>query len=417
MSTTYIPRVTYVFKEPKASESLILLIFRPPRWRRLVYSTGHRGRPDAFDPERQRLALRGDDVRAMAINADLDALERAALKAYLDGAGREGVKDALNALTGRGKVRPKGMLPFLSAHTWTPFTKRGKRWRRDVSEATMRARSAVLGQIKAYTPDIDYEGIDERWRDGFVDHLAGQKLTDRTISHYLVVLGSMLTFAANRGQHTNVIHKNALIWPHAFEREEAISLQYAELQKLAAHPLEGVAAKVRDLWLIMAYTSLRHSDAIRISPAHFKHEDGHTYMTLRAKKTGRRQTQRLLAPAKALLARYDYTAPIAYSSIRTLDIIRKVAAKAGLDRRIKVVTHYATGEEVAMKPLHAVIGNHTARRTFASLMDALGISDVDGMAYTGHASVQTYRVYVGGVARQRADRAGDRIDEAFRRLG
>jgi len=148
--------------------------------------------------------------------------------------------------------------------------------------------------------------------------------------------------------------------------------------------------KVRDIFLFMCSTGLRWSDYYSLKPENV--QDGIINITM----------QKIPDPieiplnffSKSILEKYDFDLP-KLSNQRLNDYLKELAALLNLDRKLTRV-YVKAGEVIREEvPLHRAITCHVARRTFISLSIAMNINSEVLMRFTGHASHETMKIYLG----------------------
>lgn len=148
--------------------------------------------------------------------------------------------------------------------------------------------------------------------------------------------------------------------------------------------------KVRDIFLFMCATGLRYSDYAALKPENIQDD----IIRITTKKTADAIEVPLNFFSKTILEKYGYDLP-KLSNQRLNDYLKELAALLMLDRKLTRV-YVKAGEVVREElPLHRAITCHCARRTFISLSIALNVNSEVLMRFTGHASHETMKIYLG----------------------
>ena len=146
----------------------------------------------------------------------------------------------------------------------------------------------------------------------------------------------------------------------------------------------------RDLFVIACWTGLRYGDWRDLSNANISNDT----MIVHTHKT--RQTVEIpLHPmVKDILKKYDGKLPKCVDRSKSLRHIRKCAQIAGIDNDITLSKIRGGKCIIETKPKFNCIMNHTARRTFATLMYLKGIPTISIMAITGHTTEENFMKYI-----------------------
>jgi integrase len=147
------------------------------------------------------------------------------------------------------------------------------------ADNTVKSCSATYNHLvrfaQASGQELEYADFTRAWRDRFGAWLAaGAELNDRmadgSVSKQLGNLRAFLVEAAERGRTPPI---NVKGWNWKFAQPEIMALTEDELGQVEA--LEGLPRHLenaRGLWLLMCYTGLRYSDAMKLRPVHDKGE-------------------------------------------------------------------------------------------------------------------------------------------------
>ena len=203
-----------------------------------------------------------------------------------------------------------------------------------------------------------------------------------------------------RDAHANSYHSNTAYLSPKFKVSrvptDKVYLELEDLNRMLHHDFEqsDVLAKVRDLWLIAAYSGLRYSDFSRLKEEHFvKYEDIELIQinTYKGRKT-KYDTEvviPILPQLRGILEKYDFNPPNPFPGSGNLDIlmnrkIKEVCKQAGIDR-VVTLRKSSKGRIVEKKsPLFKEVASHSARYTFINIMlNDFGIIAQDLAKITG----------------------------------
>ena len=158
--------------------------------------------------------------------------------------------------------------------------------------------------------------------------------------------------------------------------------------------------RVRDQFLLLAWTGCRYSDLGKLTRKYIVNEDGDNCFKLEQQKTGAKVVIPILPPIVPILEKYDYQPPRPISNQRFNDYIKEVARMAGLDEEVAVShTQQQKGEFVpgrveTRRAKWQAVTAHSARRSFATNMYKRGFPTLAIMAITGHKTEKSFLTYI-----------------------
>lgn len=264
---------------------------------------------------------------------------------------------------------------------------------------TWKILQTVFFLLRQYATDrrggrLDYDDIDFSF---FADFKAWLYAAPRSHSiNYAAkvvdVLKQFMRDAQRRHYHTKTDYQSFSIKK---VKTTKVALSFDELEALYSLDLSGNPRleKVRDLFLIGAYTGLRFSDFTRIRPEHIEVVDGRAILTITTQKTGETVSIPLLPIPAALLRKYDFKTPT-LSNQKMNDYLKELGNLAGMTGKM-IVTNTAGGkrsEQVLEK--WERLTTHVARRSFATNFYRDGVPAVVLMKITGHTTERQFMQYV-----------------------
>jgi site-specific recombinase XerD len=171
-----------------------------------------------------------------------------------------------------------------------------------------------------------------------------------------------------------------------------IALTKEELEELEQLDLSmnKTLEHVRDHFLCMCYTALRISDYRKfISYDHSKDVVG-VWTT----KTKELSCVPISLPVRRILQKYNGKMPKLISSQKMAlyikDVCSMIPSLCVLIRRVYTKGGHSIEDTV---PKYTLISNHTARRTFVTVMKRLGVPDATIMAVTGQKDIRSLKIY------------------------
>lgn len=198
------------------------------------------------------------------------------------------------------------------------------------------------------------------------------------------------------------------------ERKAAIALTTEEISALYGMDIQSETARiVRDAFLFGVFTGQRLSDFMRVKREDVTEKDGDFYWTYTQQKTGTTVKVPLFdSRAIEILKRNDYHFKKVDRShfdryLRNLfrelsetnPTLRKwIKTPLSLKQKAAVSNNYIPCKTVGgdtFLPRWALVGSHTARRTYATIMyQSKRFSDKTIMKITGHSSISVFENYL-----------------------
>ncbi len=153
---------------------------------------------------------------------------------------------------------------------------------------------------------------------------------------------------------------------------------------------------VKDVFCFCCLTGLRYSDVFKLQRSEIKTD----FIQFTTQKTDHTLKVELNDKSRAILDKYK---AIPFENNKALPVISNQKANEHLKTLLKMaeinepvnISYYKGGARInETHPKYAVVGTHTARRTFVCLSLYLGIKAEVIMKWTGHSSHTTMKPYV-----------------------
>lgn len=260
----------------------------------------------------------------------------------------------------------------------------------------------VLKNLQGMGADgVTIERADKSFYDSFVRYMYANGYKQNTIATRVKCIKSVinsLPMAERVGCEFVEPKKCAAV----MEDIDNIALNEKELQALAALDLADNPHldRVRDQFLLLAWTGCRYSDLGKLSRKYIVNEDGDSYFSLEQQKTGAKVVIPILPPIVPILEKYDYQPPKPISNQRFNDYIKEVAQLAELDDEVVTIHtqqdkgEFTPGRVETRRPKWQAVTAHTARRSFATNMYKRGFPTLAIMAITGHKTEKSFLTYI-----------------------
>lgn len=291
-------------------------------------------------------------------------------------------------------VPPGGLLAFVRRHN-AGYARRVGSGR---SLSSLRKYQILARHLADFlrhkgTDDAALEATDEGFVRDFTGYLCGPRaLAPGTARLYLVALRGIVRQAWRQGLMPADPFAGVDLPAASYRRN---SLTKGQLARLAAWPLAGRCAYVRQLFLFACHTGLAYADLRALRRTDIERDGDSGWIMKPREKNGRMAMVRLLPPAVALLDSLVW---------RGEPEVLYVPDNRTCNRHLRVAGLRA-GLEV---PLHF----HLARHTFATLLLGAGCPIETVSLMLGHARITTTQIYA-EVTRGKIARDIDGLGHAF----
>ncbi|MEN2282410.1 tyrosine-type recombinase/integrase [Algoriphagus sp. SE2] len=172
----------------------------------------------------------------------------------------------------------------------------------------------------------------------------------------------------------------------------AIVLTKEEVKCLINYqPETSSLERVKDLFLVLIFTGLRFSDAVRIAPSWVNRD----FLMVNTQKTGERVSIPLHSHLNELLLKYEFDLkPLHISNQKFNDYVKVLCKNAGIKDKVEVVKYLKGTKVYETISKHRLISSHTGRRTFITNAILAGIPLSVIQKITGHRKLSTLQNYV-----------------------
>ena len=273
---------------------------------------------------------------------------------------------------------------------------------RPICAARLNHYKQVLKNLQGMGADgVTIDKTDKAFYDSFVRYMYREGYKQNTIATRVKCIKSVINSlpAAERINCEFVEPKKCAA---VMEDIDNTYLNEKELQALADLDLTArpYLDRVRDQFLLLAWTGCRYSDLPKLTRRYIVKEDGDDVFSLEQQKTGAKVVIPILPPIVPILEKYDYQPPKPISNQRFNDYIKEVARLAGLDDEV-TTTHtqqergdFTPGRVETRRPKWQAVTAHTARRSFATNMYKREFPTLAIMAITGHKTEKSFLTYI-----------------------
>tara|TARA_Y100000401_G_scaffold52263_1_gene41018 strand:+ start:394 stop:1719 length:1326 start_codon:yes stop_codon:yes gene_type:complete len=276
---------------------------------------------------------------------------------------------------------------------------------------------------KVWKREVRFEEIDSRFLEQYKKFRGDQGLGINTIAKDQAVIKTWMKEAYLRNVHTNKNWQTKAFLPKEIKVRKP-TLTEEELQILADHDftsknrmnIERTALnKCRDHFLVACWTGVRISDLKRM-PEIIKDawkQNGNSCppsLTFVQSKTKEEVSIPVMPELCKIIKKWKGNLPEVSAEQQMNKKIKEACEVAGLNRMIDQVSgKMSDGGKIVRVPLHELVSNHTARRTFATNIYKRGImSNGQLMSLTGHNSEGAFLKYL-DISRTEMSKVASRI--------
>jgi len=381
---------------------------------KLVYSTGLRVNPKHWNIEKQRIKNVSTVKNRDEINNQLERLNyeiaRYIMELTQNGTGvvMQKIKEYAAILTGKEAEQPKTFFPFVANYIEKSKARTNEKSGKDITKSTIKKYNTCFNYLKKYAKvkkfkngEIDFQDITLNFYFDFTEYLKKTlNLSTNTIGKQIAVLKMFLRVATDNGLSTNPDFKSTR-FKIITEDSDSIYLNENELWKLYDLDLSANnrLEKIRDLFLVGAYTGCRFSDVVNIKKDSIKDKKIHITQI----KTGKDVAIPLHPIVKAIWEKYNGNLPQNVSNQKFNDYIKEVCQLAELNEpTAKSITK--GGMRITKRfEKWELVTSHTARRSFATNLYKSGFPAISIMAITGHRTETSFLKYIKVTPTEHAD--------------
>lgn len=391
----------------------ITLVFRY-RKQRLKFSTNLKVPPKYWDADKQRVKNTSNVPDRDGINAVLTDLESAVNRYYAEATMRkdfslEGLKIFLQ--TFRGDTA-KPAVP----ETFFGFCRRfikesvgrvlpnGK----TVSPRTVQKYQATFDLLEVFAKEnyqyrgLDFADVDLEFHQDFTKwlqkrpHPKGTGYSANAIGKHFQVIKTFLNEANAQEVSAHQTHKSKY-FKITKEESENVYLDENELAALLDLPLAHLPylERVRDLFIVGAWTGLRFADFSTLDPArHFVERDGERFIEIEADKSDRKVLIPEFPAVRSIVEKYGGQLPRQISNQKFNEYLKEVCKLAGIRQAATKGRTVGGVRRVDTFEKWELVSTHTARRSFATNFYKRGAPSISIMQVTGHKTEESFLKYI-----------------------
>lgn len=263
--------------------------------------------------------------------------------------------------------------------------------------------------------DFEFEEIDMKFYNRLVVYLQAKQFAANTVGKIIKELKAVLRQAERDGANAYTAYKDFTVYTEAVDNvylseveleairtanlnkkphevKELISAQKVEFEMLDDdwRVYGGTLEKVRDWFLLLAWTGSRFSDLEKIS----QQEVGTGFISFRQQKTNTKVVIPVHPVVREILERYDYAMPLPISNQKFNHYLKIVCLLAGIDNMESKTRTEGGVLKTTTSPKWMLVSSHTGRRSFCTNMYKRGLPTITIMAISGHTTEKSFLRYI-----------------------
>lgn len=269
--------------------------------------------------------------------------------------------------------------------------------------------------------DYLFSQINERFYTDFVDYLTNKEYAQKTkrgeevneihrytlnsVGKYIRALKVMIASAKNPEADTTTFY--------VFNEDvDNVYLDETELKQLKECDFsdDPHLDRVRDWFLLLAWTGSRFSDLEKIDKSNIKNG----MITYRQQKTNTSVTIPLHPVVNDILQKYNYQMPELISNQKFNDYIKEVCKAAKIDT-LESFTRTVGGKLITESmPKFELVSSHTCRRSFCTNMYLRGLDTLMIRSISGHKTEKSFLKYIKVSQQQHAEMMAKKWAEIYK---
>lgn len=216
------------------------------------------------------------------------------------------------------------------------------------------------------------------------------RLQPNTIAKNFGFFKQFMNYLKNEEILTNMKYQR-LDYPTEVETNTIVLSKEEVITLVNYNPESESLKKVKDLFLIMIYSGLRFSDAIRINKSWVRGD----FLFINTQKTGEKVSIPLHEKLRQILIDNEFdVSRIRISNQKFNYHVKELGEKAGINQLVEIVRFEKGIKQYLTFPKYKLIASHTGRRTFITNSILAGIPLPVIQKITGHRKLTTLQKYV-----------------------
>jgi integrase len=388
------PEAKFVLKQPKSKETTLVYLFFYFNNKVLKYSTGQKIKPKFWNAEKQRAKETMQFLQYGEFNSYLNKVQNNINNLYRRFINDDVIPSPLQLRLGlheallKTGTKSKNSLPDFIQEIIDTSVKRPN---------TIKNYKQTLKKLIEFKSmrkmELTFESIDLTFYENFIKYCLEMKYSTNTIGGLIKNIKVFMNEAFDRKLTTNTEYKNRK-FKTLDEETENIYLTTKEIEKLYNLDLSKNLRleKVRDMFIISCYTSLRYSDLIQLTNDNLI--DNKTKLKIKTEKTGETVIIPLHRFIRNILIKYDGLPEYDISNQKMNEYLKELGEIAELNDNVFISS--TKGGEKLNKGYkkYERITVHTGRRSFATNAFITNIPTISIMKITGHRTEKAFLKYI-----------------------
>lgn len=317
-------------------------------------------------------------------------------------------------------MRKQTLLKYLDRFIEETPHRRHKQTGRLLSVSTPRVYKTMRRHLAEFArtirkKDFEFEEIDMKFYNRLVAYLQAKQFTANTVGKIIKELKAVLKQAERDSVNTSTVYRDFMVYTEVVDNvylseEELEAIRTADLNKklqevkklIAAQKVEfemldddwrvygGTLEKVRDWFLLLAWTGSRFSDLEKIS----QQEVGTGFISFRQQKTNTKVVIPVHPVVHGILDRYGYAMPAPISNQKFNHYLKIVCLLAGITGMESKTRTEGGILKTTTSPKWMMVSSHTGRRSFCTNMYKRGLPTITIMAISGHTTEKSFLRYI-----------------------
>jgi len=284
---------------------------------------------------------------------------------------------------GAGEFNDKKTVGFLE------FFEQRKLEYKELGQVKWKNYGTTLNLLKEYfkKQKPSFDDIDSKFYVSFNKFLLSKNLAKNTISNQWKYIKAIMNVGRTLKLHSNTDYKEFV---RSREEADTIYLTEEELNAIYNLKLKGTMALVRDYFLIGCYTGLRYSDWDKVNTSLIVDN----MIKIRSSKTGQVSLIPIHKRVKDILKKYNGTLPTKPTNQTMNKHLKSIGMRAKINAPI--TQRKTVGGKIveSTQKKFMLIGTHTARRSFATILVLSGANPYSIMRITGHKTLSSFEKYI-----------------------
>lgn len=344
--------------------------------RRLVISTGEHIEPSLWNATKQRpksnptLKTLLDRFESRVSETHLQ------LRSQFETVTPESLRAAINREIKTGGKR-ENLMEWVKRHLSESKLNKG----------TLATHDNAYKLLKSYSGCKDFSDITPTWFETFQHSLETDGYSANYIAITISIIKSWMKQSGDQGLHRNESYK---LFTVGTVDTDAIYLTSDELSAIKRVELSPSQSRIRDRFLISAYTGLRFSDNISLTADSIQNG----FIRNRNKKTDAVIVVPIHAVVAEILSRYPSGLPKSVTNARTNIVLKKIGELAKINTMVEISRTIGGKVVTTSVPKYELICTHSGRRSFATNAVKAGIPTSAVRTITGHSTESSFNRYL-----------------------